>query len=448
MVRNYNLTPTLVIANVSEAFSNFLNRDFDSIARANRIRTEQYRGDRTLIWAGDPKLVVTSYPVPSLEYVRNNLGYSGTELIYPQKPTDSLCNDIVSDDHLLELIIAYANNKELTIIPYATTPQFIHLIEILNSFGVALKLPETPSKKNVWLLRYIDTKSGFRTLVSNWLAKTDVQLPDGFICKTITEAIDVVEWFVGQNRDCIVKADLGTNGYGNLIVTKENFGTRASLLCYIESNTFFANDLIVVEEFIYSRSILSPSFECFIPPPQIGGPQLTYVSRQLFREYGDFRGVLTSKNQQAEVWYSALVNAGLIVAKKMQELGYVGFFDMDSIVDDQGRLYPVEINPRRTGGTHVHDFAKYYWGNDYLDHVVILSYDPVSIGIALSFNELLHKLNGLVYPINNENKGVIVTVSSSLIEGEFGCLIVGRSEEEAVSLLNEMMQRFNISKKN
>ncbi len=61
-------------------------------------------------------------------------------------------------------------------------------------------------------------------------------------------------------------------------------------------------------------------------------------------------------------------DSGMIFARRLQQMGYVGHFDLDTVVDDAGRVYLLEINPRRTGGTHVHEFAEHVFGADYLDN--------------------------------------------------------------------------------
>ena len=66
-------------------------------------------------------------------------------------------------------------------------------------------------------------------------------------------------------------------------------------------------------------------------------------------------------------------------------MGYVGHFDLDTVVNDEGRVYLLEINPRRTGGTHVHEFADHVFGADYLDKVALLSNDTLSSGSITEF---------------------------------------------------------------
>lgn len=443
-MKTMNLPPTIVVANVSEAFCDFLCKDPDIESRRVRIKTEQHRGDRTLIWVGDPKLVVASYPIPSLDYVQRELGFPETELIYPQEPTESLSEDILRESHLLARCVDYAGEqKVLRIIPYATTWRFMKLIETIQALGITTILPESPKIEDFWLIQYLDTKVGFRQLVSSWLCGTSVSLPKGFICQSYDEAASIVSWFNNRHETCIVKANMGSNGYGNVIITPKDFATIDDIKVAIKQNPFLQGDLIIVEEFISSTNLVSPSFEGFIPPKGDGAPRMTYISTQLFQGYGDFCGVVATKEHRMTKWYKPLMEAGLKVAHEMQELGYVGFFDIDTIVNDAGQVYPVEINPRRTGGTHIHDFGEHILGDDYLDQVVLVSIDPVSTGSISSFTELTRKLRNLLYPIKNkEHLGIIPTVTSPLSENEYGCVILGPSEEDVLALREAMYLSF------
>lgn len=439
-----NKYPTVVIANVSEAFCGFLNRDSDLATRAKKIKTEQYRGDRTLIWAGDPKLVITSFPVPSIKYVQKVLGFNGTQNLSPIEPSDSLCNDILRDNKLLEEIINYGRrDKKLSLIPYATTKEFLNLVEVIKQKSdLELFLPETPGCNNLWLLQYLDTKAGFRSIAQDCFSRTRVSIPEGYICFSVNEAASVIEWFIKNERMCMAKSNIGTNGYGNFLFSPDLFSSRSEIVNYLQKTSYLAKEPIVIEEFIQSTKIISPSFEGFVPPYGNGEPFLTYISTQIFKEYGDFCGVIASKSQQNEPWYDPLVEAGLLFASRIQKMGYVGNFDMDAIVDNQGHVYPVEVNPRRTGGTHVNDFAIYTWGANYIERVSLLSYDPVVCGLGMNFDELTIRLGKILYPIDGNLRGIIPTVTSPLDEGEFGCLIVGFSIEDVFSLRREMLSRF------
>jgi phosphoribosylglycinamide formyltransferase 2 len=179
--------------------------------------------------------------------------------------------------------------------------------------------------------------------------------------------------------------------------------------------------------------------EAYVPAQ--GEPYITYVSDQLFQGFGDFCGVLVSRELQDTPWYEPLVASGTIIAQRLQEMGYVGLFDLDTVVNDEGRVYLLEVNPRRTGGTHVHEFAAHVFGDDYLKKVALLSNDTLSSGKIADFDELLSVVRSFEYPMNGEQRGIFITVTSALEAHEFGCIIVGANRAEVVEIQRQLQAR-------
>ena len=435
--------PLVTICNISETFYNFLSRADNESKRQHLIHGEQYRGDRTLLWLGDPKLVFVTYPIPHAEHILTCFGYKGTSYMAPVEPSPWLSLDILREPALLQCLVNYAGPQhKVQLIPYATTPQFFKLVSVLEEeYGLTVLLPESPIPDNLWVRDYIDTKAGFRALAPRWLPDFKNLLPEGIICQDLGLAADVVHWYCHRGISAVIKADIGENGIGNILRPGKSM-SREEVLTMLQSNSFLSNDWVTVERFIHSDKPVSPSLEMFVPPLGSGEPEVTYVSNQLFLEFGDFCGVVVTRELQEESWYSDLVASGKLLAKGLQEMGYVGHFDLDAVVGSDEKVYLLEVNSRRTGGTHVHEFAKFVFGHNYLDHVVLLSHDAMKSGDITNFDDLLAAIGDLAYPINGEQQGVVVTVTSALEAGEFGCIIVASTAEEALELQQALVRRF------
>ena len=435
--------PVVIVCNISETFFDFLSLAENSTVEAQLIRGEQYRGDRALIWVGDPKLVFVSLPVPNGEALCQQLGYRHTRYAVPAEPTAWLSLDILREPALMDQLLAYAGEKRtLQIIPYATTRQFYQLIETLRTdHGLTVIVPETPEPETFWLRDYMDTKAGFRALAARWLPNADELLPEGYVCETLETAAEVVYWFGLRQEICIVKANIGENGLGNLVVRPGDFDSVAAILEHLHHNSFMRNLPLTVEAYVQADKLISPSLEVFVPPLSQGDPYITYVSDQVFQGFGDFCGVLVSRDLLTAPWYKTLADSGLLIAKRLQELQYVGHFDMDAVVNDEGQAFLVEINPRRTGGSHVHDFAQFFFGPDYLDKVALLSDDTLKSGPITDITELLSEISDLLYPIQGRQRGAIVTVSSALENHEFGCIFIGPTQADVVALQQQMIDR-------
>ncbi len=430
--------PVVVVCNISETFYEFLSRGVDA---DHLIKGEQYRGDRAIIWAGDPKLVFTSLPIPHAAHLREQAGFFGTEYEAPEQPSSWLSLDILREPALVHRLVAYAGvGRTVQLIPYAATQEFMQLVDALeNEYELTVLLPETPTRERLWIRDYIDSKIGWRVLASRWLPNADQLLPEGLACQTLEGAADAALWFLHSGRACLVKSDIGENGIGNVLMQPGDFDTTQQVVEHLRHSSFVNDQWLTVEEMIVADHPLSPSLEVYVPPE--GEPYITYVSDQLFQGFGDFCGVLVSRELLAAPWYAPLAESGLILARRLQEMGYVGHFDLDTVVNDAGRVYLLEINPRRTGGTHVHEFAAHVFGADYLDKVALLSNDTLSSGSITDFEELLDLLGDFQYPMGGENRGIFITVSSALEVHEFGCVIAGADTAEVVRIQRDVQAR-------
>lgn len=443
-MNNFLEMPVVVIGNIAETFAEFLSRSADPIQREELINSEAFLCDRTLVWAGDPKLVIGSYPIAHQHFVTQQLGYEGTSYLAPQAPSHSLCRDILRETHLLESIVAYADaQRTVRLVPYATTPEFLNLVDVLREqYALQVLTPESPDRDHLWIRDYIDTKAGFRQLVTEWLPEASRFIPMGIICRTAVQAASVVNWFNTRGEACLVKANTGENGIGIKIYSPGHTWTPDDLSAQIEADSYYSDDLIVVEKCIAARQQISPSLEVFVPERGKGQPAVTYLSKQLFLEFGDFCGIEVSQYLYKEPWYQDLRDNGLLIANRLQEMGYVGHFDLDCIIDDDGQLFLLEINSRRTGGTHVHDLARHIGGPDYIEKLSLLSFEAMSSGTIATADELLEVVREFLYPMPEQNNsGLIVTVTTTLSYHRFGCLTVAPTPELALELQQQIGER-------
>jgi hypothetical protein len=431
--------PIVAVYNNLETFYPFLSRARDP----KILNRRRYHGDRGLFWLGKRKLVIATSAVPMLETMCERWGYTETRFLFPQKASSHLSVDILNDASILNALMDYAGPaKTLQIIPYATTAQFLELARALQEvYGLTILLPESPAPDKLWLRDYIDSKAGFRSLVAQWLALAGgahpPRLPDGIVCQDVATAVGAAGWFISQGKKCIAKANHGESGLGQLILSQDTSGQNFNLLA---ENDFWGTDLILVEEYIHSTSMLSPSMEFFVPPPELGEPHIAHVANQIFRGPTLFCGALISKEFKDAPWFSPLAEAGLMFGRHLQEMGYLGHFDLDTVIDDRGEIYLLEINARRTGSTFIHEFGKFALGSNYLDRAVLLS-NTLSSGAIRDAEELFRVLEDILYPQSSSSGGVVISNPSALPFHEFGCIIVASSSQEALGLQQEVVER-------
>jgi hypothetical protein len=436
--------PVVFLYNNIESFFDFLYRsELAEVPRRPYVANRQYsKGDRGLLSLGNSKLVFTSAPVPHAEYLIN-LNYRDTTYMCPANPSPWLSLDILQEPPLLNRLVDYAGpDRTVQLVAYATTPQFLQLVNKLRSeHGLTVLLPESPLPGCDWVRDHIDTKAGFRALAGRWLPNAHEMMPEGYACESVLEAAKVATWFCSQGRACVVKTDGGESGIGLHIFQPGPQANLDNIFQQTQADTYLHHDLIIVEEFIQSSRKLSPSLEVYVPPKGTGEPFITYLSNQLFLGVRDFYGLLISRELNNSPWYPPLADSGLRIARELQALGYAGHFDLDTVIDDHDRVYLIELNTRRTAGTHVHEFGYYFFGPNYINDVALLSINKMKTGHINQFDELKAAIADLLFPMQGQQQGVIFAVTSILAASEFGCIIVAATTDEALALHQQLHDR-------
>jgi hypothetical protein len=430
--------PTVAIFNNTENFAPFLARAADPILLPHMYD----KGNRALLWLGDPKLVVLSAPAPHADYLRTVVGYSGTEYVVPAAPSPRLCEDILSEPALIERLAAYAGpHRQLQVVPYVTTVEFLRLAETLRAaYGIDVHLPESPPAEVRWVRDYLDSKAGFRQLVGSWLGAE--ALPEGFVCDDQPTAADAVAWFAGRGRGTVVKPTTGNGGYGQLSFAPDTGMPPKQVHDALRANPFLRSGQIVVEECIASPEHLFPAIEVYVPSS--GEPLVTHLCTEVFL-HGKVTGQVVAPDLLESSWAPRLAAMAQRIAGALQRLGYRGLFDIDGVVDGEGRLRLLEVNTRRTAGTHAHEFACLAFGADYARRLVVVCHNTLPAGRVTTAAELLAALDGLLYRAGGPAHGVVVTHTACLREAEFGCLLVAESRDGAASLQTEMLQRLGVA---
>ncbi len=431
--------PLVVVCNYLELFSDFL----DQLGDENLSRSRQF-ADRDLYWLGDPKLVITATSMDSVEPLLHRWGYVGTQTLTPGEISQQLCLDVLRDPAAVQRLVAYAGPEQtLQMVPYANTREFFHLADTLRTeYGLTVHLPESCDPEDLWVRDMIDTKIGFRTMASQWL-NGSTNLPEGYITTNLNEAVRTAYWFSRKGRSCVVKYNKGGGGVGNSFIFAEEHLSPAEIRARLEQCHGLYDQPAVIEAFVPPHQQLSPSVELFVPALGTGAPKLTYICNQVFEENGVFSGILINQKLSSSRWYAQLSEAGLCVANQLQQMGYVGFFDLDAVLDPQENLYLLEVNSRRTGGTFVDEFARYQIGEDYQDKVVLFSSSSIHSGGAANPDELLSSFSDLLFPIDDQPFGVVVTSVSTLPEGKFGAMLAAPTGEQLACLWSELDKRLS-----
>lgn len=307
------------------------------------------------------------------------------------------------------------------LIPHTTTPELWNLVDLLETqHGVRVDLPESPPDQS--LRDYLDTKSGLRDLAEQrGLQATACRVTRGLTCTTRQAAAKAVERFLRSGRACIVKADRGEASVGLLIFRPGS--SAASVLGELEACSFYGDDSIVVEEYIEGAGVVFPSVEFVVSDNPAVPPRLTHTCLMLFEGATRLRGNVTARSLSQQPWYSNVISGSMDIARELQQRGYRGHFGIDTVARPDGTVFLLDLNARRTGSTHVHDFGVGFFGEDYPDRVTIGNYDFYGLPCGISLESVLGGLGSLAAPPGARDEGVVPCELTGLRTGRLSCLI-------------------------
>jgi hypothetical protein len=435
---------TIIIANIAEAFENVISKVQSVEQRVARVDIEHSLCDRTFLWEGDDKIVVTPFPIAELIFKKNMEVFSFKNVINlsPKNINVSLSDAIQEDKELLKTLIdIIRNNPGIAISPYCVTEKFLSFIKFLEQHGLTVCIKEIPKcEKPHQMVSYLDSKVGSRMEIGK-IKHHSVNIPESVACGTVAEVTDALTLFYNSGKSCAVKANFGESGWGLLLIVKEKFQSLDDIIRYVlsefEKDSIWRDEIILVEEYIESDGSYgrSPSSELFIDDRE---SKITYLCDQVLDINGSFLGVALGMNVLDEKTKKYIETASIHIGKKFFEIGYRGFFDIDFVVAKDGTPIVIETNMRRTGGTHVYDAVRSLIGKNWASEAFVLSQDSFNYGQKrLSAKEILGKMENILYPINSQKRGVVVSIVNKN-QPTFGFIIVGNSREDAIEIYNQM----------
>jgi len=156
---------TIIIANIAEAFEDVLTRVKSQKERTKKVQIEHNLCDRTLLWEGDNKIIITPFAISPLLFENNTkaLGLKNCLNLFPQNVDINLSNAIIKDNPLIKkLVSVIKDNPGIRISPYAVTQSFIDLTEYFNKENLDFIVKERPYKNSDWTVQFLDSKIGSR----------------------------------------------------------------------------------------------------------------------------------------------------------------------------------------------------------------------------------------------------------------------------------------------
>jgi hypothetical protein len=208
--------------------------------------------------------------------------------------------------------------------------------------------------------------------------------------------------------------------------------------------------VIVVEAYIGGHSNTEatyPSIQCSIDP--LGNTKIADLTAQMVDSQGQYIGTLISPDIFTQLLSEKLYNIGHTIGEMISELGYRGIFNIDTILSEEGTVYCLELNARRTSAKYVLDLATWLLGPSLAKKVTIITNERFSSKhlVGCTYSDIYSRLSSLLFPINGKIQGVIITIVSSLSHftrtPRLGFVVIGENLNEARSIFTEVCQLLN-----
>lgn len=452
---------TVFIANGREFFSP-IDPYVPLALRDEFVQADNDETDPMIFELGDNKIIFVPQSIDAgyIQDMMRLFDFKNIEIVLPPETGNGLSRDILNDEETYNMLrgAILKGGPDVNVVPWGQTPQFEELNKQLRQTGLIFQAPETPLEHASWHPDYANTKLGTREILQRTQREhpeLNILLPEGFPCPDLDTALKIAKYFIATERGIVLKANLGAAGIGVFVFPPKEYDLTSTegwtaMEAKVRENGLLQNGPVIIEEYIapdIQRRGVFPSVDTLITPD--GTPVVQAVSGMGIHRTGDeveFYGSTIGHELFTDEQDSYMREVNIAVGNEHARLGYRGWYDTDFLLAEDGKLYMTETNVRRTGTTYMIDLARKLFGDDWESKIAMIANDKFirSNLEGLTYPQLKDKLSGLLYPIDEESRGIIViqAMRSMFGRGKFGYAAIGSSQEDAELLEATLEKRF------
>jgi ATP-grasp domain len=288
-------------------------------------------------------------------------------VVCPERRTSSLCLDLLSDFSARSLVLSHLPADEpVFITAYIVTSHLAAVAAWLVAAG--RRVVGWPDQ-----MVYLTRRYASKALAQEELYASDERLldlrPACAVARSLADLRDVVPAVAraGGGEAVVVKSAVSSGGEGVFFVDAGSISgasdVREALLSHRDGVRYVAPPFVVEARV---PTVASPTVDILVHAD--GGLSLWGVSVQRLHDRRYYRGFYRPSRKWLEGvdWYAAVLDATERLGRAVAARGYVGFLNIDFVIDPRGRPYVVEINPRRSALLDGTGFAS-FWSGDGLD---------------------------------------------------------------------------------
>jgi hypothetical protein len=453
------LEKVVYIFNLSEDVWPFISAMSDTHERQFEIDWNANLAERDLISISEENQAILISPRTIrdsfLQYYEKVFPGKHIRVLVPKTHTGEICEDIVNDDVLIKQLVEAANSvKKLTLISYSSSPQFFHLVSVLQKAGITVYTPESPDVSSAWTVNFFGSKSGIRQLAQKSGAmEPDFKIADGLICASIYDAAMIAANKYIKQDSVVIKTNKGHSGAGVLIfrpgdLPKEYKACEQAIHKILQQEGYWEKFPIVIEDFINVNPAVGGGFPNVEFKIQKGGKidYLYYCAMRVDKD-GVYKGQEIHESVLSERVAARVIDTGFFIGEQYAQAGYRGYFDVDFAAAKNGEMYVTESNARRTGGTHMYKAAVELIGKVFMTDSYTLSNNDYSLpeNLKPSFDQVLDVLTPVLFD-KKTKEGVVLASSNLLEQSKFAYIVFGKSEKRSLEIevrMEELLKKLS-----
>ncbi len=419
---NTNRKPWIIFANV-------VNELMIEIPTMRYAKAMSAITPRKMWIANENDLIVTPVPIDPVfkKYVAKTIGINPDKVktLTPKgELTDLLAHRVRMDDTFEKMGDYVKHHRDASLLPFASDRPTLSLAWEVGSPIWGYK--EFPSRELMEAFYDINTKSGFRKLMH----KLGIPTVKGCFCSGLQDLAANVEKLLCSSDKVIIKFDRSSNGYGHVIIGKEDI-KNTTVLALLEKNLSCYSSQpfrFIVEQFVNFTAL--PSVEIEVTEQ---GPHILYICDQRCPGAA-YSGMVTPPNTIDHNQQNRLSDVGLRFGNYLHSLGFRGICDVDCCLDDQGQFFATESNFRRTAGTFIDYLARRLVDPDYYPHTCWVQDAAVANG-DITFESVLEYIENENIAFNPETKtGVLIHSNTIHLDNKIRYIIFSNLLEEAFDI--------------
>ncbi|MCX6732986.1 MAG: hypothetical protein NTV98_05600 [Candidatus Roizmanbacteria bacterium] len=383
------------------------------------------------------------------KYFQRLVGATKIDILVPKNDTHLICKDFYNDKALFNRFIKKAKKyKKVSLVSYATSPQFLDLAERLKEKKINVVTPEAPEVDCAWTVNFYGSKSGIRQLAQQSTAlEPDFIMPEGVICVGKLDAAKIAANRYINDNGVVIKTNKGSSGNGVLIfrngdLPKNYKECEKAIYTTLNKNDYWDRYPIIIEDLInvdVNNGSSFPNIEFRIN--KNGKIEMLYYCLMMVTKEGAFYGIDMHEDVLGERLAARIIDTGYYIAERYAAAGYRGHFDIDMIATKYNQVFVNESNTRNTGGTDVFKVALELIGKDFFSDSYVIS--RTRYKIANISRPTFSKIEKILEPILYDKKtkeGVMVTSENILKQGELIYNIFGNTKKRAYQIETTMKQ--------